>query len=108
MSTKYPSIHMVGVHSSQVAEIGHDPALNADAALSALSAGLERTRITESELTVLIRASSRDHVVECAYGPGWTDLLPTRQNRWAFEALLVMRSNVELNGERSESARTQG
>ena len=66
----------------------------ASSGTSAFDDGLERTRITEGELIALIRASSRDQVVECAYAPLWTVLLPTRQNQWAFAALKEMRSNA--------------
>ena len=37
-------------------------------------------RITEQELEWLIRESTRDHVVEGMFGPGWYDLSDVPNN----------------------------
>lgn len=54
---------------------------------------LERLTLTEAEHAGLIRGSSRDRWLECAFGPGWVALLPVESNRWAFNIIRYVRSN---------------
>ena len=63
------------------------------------SDGLERMLISTDESVALIRASTRDHVVQCKFGPGWVALLPVESNRWAFNLIRDVRSNAELRRE---------
>lgn len=58
----------------------------------ALDDGLERLMLTEAEHAGLIRGSSRDRWLECAFGPGWVALLPVESNRWAFNIIKDVRS----------------
>jgi hypothetical protein len=48
--------------------------------------------LSDDENTALILASTRDNVLECAFGIGWVELLPIEANRWAFLLLKQLRS----------------
>lgn len=54
---------------------------------------LERIPITENEHLELICAATDGKYVGCSFGTLGVDLLPTEDNRWAFDMVAKMRSN---------------
>jgi hypothetical protein len=60
---------------------------------SGLNAVLERMTITKSEYVELINSATHGRYVGCSFGQV-IDLLPTEDNRWAFEMVNKMRSNI--------------
>jgi hypothetical protein len=66
--------------------------------LSDLSVKLERMPLTPDEYTKLLIEAMGGKYVGCAFGNSGVDLLPSEDNRWAFESLAKMRSNVKLTG----------
>lgn len=61
---------------------------------SGLNAGLERMTITESEYVKLISSATDGRYIGCSFGTRGVNLLPTEDNRWAFEMVAKMRSNI--------------
>lgn len=61
---------------------------------SGLNAVLERMTITESEFIDLTYSATHGRYVGCSFGRV-IDLLPTEDNRWAFEMVAKMRSNIK-------------
>lgn len=62
-------------------------------AQSRLTDVLERMPLTPDEYTKLLIEAMSGKYVGCAFGNSGVDLLPTEDNRWAFESLAKMRSN---------------
>lgn len=52
---------------------------------------LERVELTEVEHAWLIRGTSHERSILCAFGPGGTTLLPVESNRWAFNIIKMAR-----------------
>lgn len=64
---------------------------------SALDAGLGRLTVTESEFEELLEDGEGTGKPVCfSFGPGGVDLMPVEDNRWAFEMIAKIRSNVKL------------
>lgn len=59
---------------------------------------LERIFITESEHIDLICAATDGKYIGCSFGTEGVKLLPTEDNRWAFEMISMWRSNVKVRG----------
>lgn len=66
----------------------------ADEGQSRLTVGVERMAITENELAELIRLAGNGKYVGCGFGTQGTDLLPIKDNAWAFKVIAKLRSNV--------------
>ena len=71
--------------------------------LRELTLELERTTLTENELSKLMFASSRDRVVQCAYGTNGVYLLTTDSNQWAFDILAEMRHRSATKSQKGEN-----
>lgn len=61
------------------------------AACPPLSEGLERMAVSEDETNALMKDG---RLIQCAFGREvW--LLPVEENRWAFEMIAKLRSNLK-------------
>lgn len=49
-------------------------------------------KVTQEELTALLKESTSENIAQLKFGPGWVELLDTADNEWAKRRLEEMRA----------------